>query len=348
MTDENEQRPSADPPGLQVLMTDTNGDPKSLQVHQVPRPGPGKGKVIVQVEAAGLSFAEVQMLRGLHPFPPRLPFVPGYDLVGRVVEVGPKVEGWAVNDRVVAMPRKGAWQHYVELPAKILARVPDGLDAGDAVALACNGVTAWQMLHRLARVRAGDTVLVHGASGGVGTLLTRLAVHHGARVIGTASPGKHAALRELGAEPVDYRADVAAAVRGLAPGGVAAAFDHIGGKGLDVGWNLLARGGTLVSYDSSVKGFAAGQWFRPHLPVLRKVAWWTIAHAIGATRGRRAKTFYVKSGPKFNQDIASLFALAEKGELRPQISARYPLAQADDALAELIAGRVVGKVILTA
>ncbi|MGQ0840984.1 zinc-binding dehydrogenase [Actinokineospora sp.] len=330
----------------QVVLTEALGDPTALKVRTAPMPLARKGRVVVRVEAAGVSYAEVQMLGGLHPFPPKLPYVPGYDLVGEIAEVGPGVTGWSVGDRVAAMPRSGAWQECVEVAASGLAPVPRALDAGEAVALVCNGVTAWQMLHRGAKVRPGETVLVQGASGGVGSVLTRLAVHHGARVIGTASPAKHDQVRAMGAEPVDYRGDLAATVRAVAPDGLDAVFDHIGGKGITTGWRLLARGGRLISFDSSVRGFQSGQWFRPHLPVLRRVAGWTLLRAVGATGGRVAKTYYVRPGDKFRADLAALFDLVAQGVLTPHVDARHRLDRAADAVRALIEGRVVGKQVL--
>jgi NADPH2:quinone reductase len=329
----------------QVVLTGVGG-PDRLRLRRAARPLPGRGKVVVHVEAAGISFAEVQLLQGLHPFPPRLPAVPGYDLVGRISAVGPGVTGYQVGDRVAAMPRVGAWQEYVTVPEGGLAPVPEDLDAPTAVSLVCNGVTAWQMLHRRARVRPGETVLVQGAGGGVGTVLTSLAVHHGARVIGTASPGKHDALRGLGAEPLDYRGDLRAAVRGLAPNGVAAVFDHIGGTSLDLGWSLLARGGTLVSFDSSVQGYQPGQWFRPHVPAIRRVLAWKLRGLLGLTGGRRATMFYVRPGDAFREDLAALFDLVRKGVLRPAIAGTYPLAKAPAAITELMERRTLGKLVL--
>lgn len=333
--------------GIDRIVLTRIGGPECLELRRAARPTAGRGRVVVRVEAAGISFAEVQLLRGLHPFPPRLPAVPGYDLVGRISEVGPGVAGWAVGDRVAAMPRTGAWQQYVAVRATGLAAVPGDIDAGPAVALVCNGVTAWQMLHRRAKVRAGQTVLVHGAGGGVGTLLTTMAVHLGARVIGTASAGKHEALRKLGAEPVDYRAgDVRAAVRAIAPDGVDAVFDHIGGASLDTGWSLLAPGGTLVSFDSSVQGYQPGQWFRPHLPAIRRVLGWRLRGLFGLTKGRQATMFYVKPGADFRADLATMFDLVRAGLLDPQIAGTYPLAQASAAITELIARRTIGKLVL--
>ncbi|WP_317441825.1 zinc-binding dehydrogenase [Streptomyces collinus] len=330
-----------------VRMTGS-GDPER---HLVPgegaRPAAGRGNVVVRVEAAGVSYAEVQMLGRLHPFPPAFPFVPGYDLVGRVVETGPGVTGRHVGERVAAMPRQGAWARYLETPAKTLVPVPEELDAAAAVALITNGVTAWQMLHRLARVRPGDTVLVHGAGGGVGSLLTQLSVHHGLRVLGTASPGKHDAVRALGAEPLDYRTPgLPDLVRELAPGGVRAVFDHVGGRGLDESWAMLAPGGTLVSYDSSVAGHEPGQWFRPHVPALRRTVRRWIARHLGLTRGRRMSMYYVKPGEDFGADLATLFRLAAEGVLRPQIAARHPLDGAAVAVRALLEGRTVGKHVL--
>ncbi|MCE7081114.1 zinc-binding dehydrogenase [Streptomyces sp. ST2-7A] len=303
--------------------------------------------MVVRVEAAGVSFAEVQLLRGLHPFPPRMPAVPGYDLVGRITAVGPRVDHWKPGDRVAAMPRTGAWQEYVAVPASGLARVPEDIPAATAVALVCNGVTAWQMLHRRARVRPGGTVLVQGAGGGVGSLLTAMAVRHGIRVIGTSSPAKHDALRAMGAEPVDYRGDdVAAAVRELAPDGVDAVFDHLGGRSLDTGWSLLAPGGTLVSFDSSVEGYEPGQWFRPHLPAMRRVMGWKLRRMLGRTGDRRATMYYVRPGDAYREDLEAMFKLVRTGELRPEIAGTYPLVKAADAVTELMNRRTVGKLVL--
>jgi NADPH2:quinone reductase len=247
------------------------------------------------------------------------------------------------------MPRTGAWQQYVKVPAADLAPVPDDIDASAAVALVCNGVTAWQMLHRRAKVQSGQTVLVHGAGGGVGTLLTAMAVRHGVRVIGTASPAKHDTLRALGAMPVDYHvADLPAVVRALAPDGVHAVFDHIGGRSLDTGWSLLAPGGMLVSFDSSVEGYQSGQWFRPHVPAMRRVLGWQLRGLLGLTGGRRATMFYVRSGHAFRTDLATIFQLVRDGELCPRIAASYPMAKAAEAITELIERRTIGKVVLTA
>lgn len=331
---------------VQVLLT-RQGGRATLTVATGARPTARRGHVVVRVEAAGVSRAEAQLVRGLHPFPPRLPCVPGYDLVGRVCEVGAGVRGRTVGDRVAAMPRHGAWQRYVELPADRLYPVAEGIPAAEAVSLVCNGVTAWQMLHRRARVRSGGMILVYGASGGVGSLLTALATLAGIRVIGTASEWKHDVVRELGAVAVGHdRDEVSAAVRRLAPEGVDAVFDHMGGPDLRRSWDLLAPGGTLVSYDSLVDGFEPGQWFRPHVPAMRAVLRWKLQRLAGRTGGRRATMFYIRPGNAFRQDLGTLVDLLRDGALQPPVGGRYRLEDAAEALRALESRSAAGKLVL--
>src|SRR6185503_18950629 len=214
-------------------------DPDGLKVTHRDLPAPRPGQVVVRVEATGISFAEQQMRRGKYYDQPPFPFVPGYDLVGTIERLGDGTVGdLAVGRRVAALTKTGAWADRVVLDAAELVPVPDG-------------VTALRML-RAARVPAGEPIVVLGAAGGVGSTLVQLARHAGIRVIGTAGPGQQERLRELGAIPVDYRnEDVPARVREIAPDGVAAVFDHVGGPGIADSWRMLAKGGTLVSYGTA-------------------------------------------------------------------------------------------------
>jgi synaptic vesicle membrane protein VAT-1 len=332
---------------MEIVLTDRGG-PEKLRIDDTDSPAPGKGEVRVRVTASGVSFAEVQMLSHRYPMQPKYPFVPGYDLVGEVTSVGAGVTNVAVGDRVAALVVTGAWRTHVVVRADHVVPVPAGLDAGVAAAATMNGVTAWQMVHETARVRSGQTVLVHGASGGVGTLLVQLAVATGARVLGTASSTKHAAVRALGAEPIDYRGDVAAAIRELAPVGVDAVFDHLGGTSLRQSYGLLADNGILINYGSASTLHENNHWLVPYLRTMRQFAAWGLGKLAGRARGRRAAFFYVKAGERFNKALAEVFELVAAGKLTPLIETRMPLTKAAEALRLLIDGKATGKIVLEA
>ncbi|MFH5799247.1 medium chain dehydrogenase/reductase family protein [Haladaptatus sp. CMAA 1911] len=306
-------------------------------------PPPEDDEALIRVEATGVSFAEVQMLRGRYFNQPTFPFVPGYDLVGTVTAVGENVSDVNVGQRVAAITETGAWADRVLLPMETLAPVPDGLDPAAIVAVVTNGVTAWQMLHRVAKVQRGDTVLVHGASGGVGTLLTQLARLSDVRVIGTASAGKQDAVRELGAIALDYRDDdVPARVAEIAPDGVDAVFDHVGGPGLVDSWRMLGPDGTLVSYGVAGTLDATGHRLRPFVPVFARLLCWK-----ALPNGRNATFYYVNRWPRyFRGDVMRLFELLSEGELKATIDERVPLSRASEALEKLDSGEVTGKVVL--
>jgi NADPH:quinone reductase-like Zn-dependent oxidoreductase len=329
----------------EIVMTGLGG-PEVLESRLRDLPAPGRGEVLVEVEAAGVAFAEVQMLRGRYPMQPKFPFVPGYDLVGTVRETGPGVS-LREGQRVVSLTRTGAWTDRLVLKESQVVPAPADLDATDMVALIVNGVTAWQMLHRVARVQSGQTVLVHGAAGGVGTILSQLARLAGARVIGTASAGKHDALRAMGVEPIDYRAgNVPDEVRGLAPDGVDAVFDHLGGRSFVDSYDLLAPGGTVIWYGSASTLKDGGHWVTPIVKVLARLGFWQVRRVLGLARGRRGRMYYIKADDRFRTDVAHVVSLAVNGQIDAKVAGRYPLSQAATALRELVDGKVTGKLVL--
>lgn len=328
--------------GTEIVMP-REGGPEVLEVHRRDLPGLAPGQVMVRVEAAGVSFAEVQMLRGRYFNQPKFPVVPGYDLVGTVEEVGDGVGEGLLGRRVAALTETGAWADRVLVEAEKLAPVPEGIAPADAVAVVTNGVTAWQMVHRVAKVRAGQTVLVHGASGGVGTLLVQFARLAGAEVIGTASASKHEAVRALGAVPVDYRQeDVPERVREIAPDGVDAVFDHVGGSGLVDSWRMLRRGGNLVSYGSASTLSGTGHRLRPYLPIFARVLLWNIL-----PNGKRATFYYVQRWPSlFGEDLSTVLSLLAEGKIEAHVERQVPLERAAQALGFLASGKATGKVVL--
>jgi NADPH2:quinone reductase len=324
--------------------------PEGLEFRHRTPDAPGPGEAAVRVEATGVSFAEQQMRRGKYFDQPPFPFVPGYDLVGTVTEVGPGTDPSLVGRRYAALTKVGAWTTRIVLPAADLVPVPEGVDPAEAEALVVNGVTAYRMLHRLARVRAGDTVLVLGANGGVGSLLVQLARHAGATVIGTSSARHAEAVRELGAVPVDRRdPDLHSRIRELAPNGVRAVFDHVGGPGVTDSFAHVARGGTLVSYGTAATRDLPGNPMLPVLKLFARLLWWNTlpngrgAHFFNLWQGKRRPERYRRD---LVRDLGTVLGLHAEGALTPRIAARLPLPEVKAAMALAESGTVVGKVVL--
>jgi NADPH2:quinone reductase len=327
------------------------GEPETLEVRTRELPEPAAGEAVVRVAATGVSFAEQQMRRGKYYDQPAFPFVPGYDLVGVVERTGDEGGAPAVGQPVAALTKTGGWADRVVLDAADLVPLPAGMDPVAAETVVVNGVTAWRMLHRSARVRRGQTIVVLGAAGGVGSTLVQLARHAGIRVIGTAGPAQQERLRELGAIPVDYRAeDVPARVREIAPDGVAAVFDHVGGDGIVDSWRMLARGGTLVSYGTASTRDVAGN---PRLPVLKLIARLTAWHLL--PNGRRATFFNLWAGRRLRparyraelaEDLTAVLRLLADGAITAQVARTFPLTDAAAALRFAEGGGIAGKVVL--
>ncbi|BDU00424.1 MULTISPECIES: medium chain dehydrogenase/reductase family protein [Nocardia] len=326
-------------------------EPRGLLITHRDLPAAGPGQALVRVEASGVSFAEQQMRRGKYYDQPPFPFVPGYDLVGIVTAVGAGVDPALVGSRVAALTKTGGWVSHALLDAADLVRVPTGLDAAEAETFVVNGITAWQMLFRTAKARTGQTILVHGANGGVGSTLVQLARAHGIHVIGTASARNADAIEALGATWVDYRGDVAHQVRLLAPHGVDAVFDHIGGPGIRDSFALLAPHGTLVSYGTAATKNDEGNSRLPVLKLLIQLTLWNMlpnhrnAHFFNLWAGKR-------NLPRFRsriaEDLGNIFDLAAKGALSAQVAARIPLTEAARAMELAESGTVVGKVVIVA
>lgn len=333
-----------------------NVEPAALQVRTRTLSPLAAGEVCVHVEAAGVSYAEVQMRFGRYPGQPAFPFVPGYDIVGRVIAVGPGDSADLVGRRIASLTGFGGWATHVVVRAADAFPAPEAADPAELVALVVNGLTAHRMLHRTAGVRSGQTIVVHGAGGGVGSLLVQLARLAGIRVIGTCNARQKADLEALGVLAVDYRKDdVAAEVRRWAPEGVAAVFDHVGGESLRASFRMLAPGGTLVSYGAaSSKGDTGSPWW----PILRhtlQLALWNLRP------GRHTEMFDLWGRSDFDQNHAlrpdrfraglartfeALFALHASGQLQASVARTFPLRDAGAAIRAHEAGGFVGKLVL--
>jgi NADPH:quinone reductase-like Zn-dependent oxidoreductase len=325
-------------------------EPDGLRIRQRPLPVPGPGAALIEVEATGISYAEQAMRRDLYPGQPKFPFVPGYDLVGTVRAVGPGTGAALVGTRVAAVTKTGGWASHAVVAVADLTVVPAGLDPAEAETVVVNGVTAWQMLRR-AKLRAGQTILVHGANGGVGTVLVQLGRHLGLRVIGTANPRHHDALRALGAEPLDSRDPaMAARVRELSPSGADAVFDPVAGPGLRSTYDLLAPGGALIVYGNASALGTATSMVAVFLKLLARLYIWN-----ALPNGHTAVFYNFWSGHltrrasfrrRLNADLGTVLGLLADGVIVPQIAARYPLTEVTKALTFAEARTRPGKVVL--
>ncbi|MEO5805257.1 zinc-binding dehydrogenase [Devosia sp.] len=325
--------------------------PSGLQIRQAARPVPSANQVLLAMEATGVSFAEKSMRRGRYPGQPKFPFVPGYDAVGTVLAVGPGADPALIGKRVGAALKTGGWATHLLAPADEVVPVPAGVEAIAAETIIVNGVTARQMLYRAAHVRPGQTILVTGASGGVGTVLAQIAIRDGIRVIGTASPRHHEALRAIGVEPIDYAdPDLSARVRELAPRGVDAVFDHLGPNSAKRSFDLLASGGTLVAYGAAADLDKTTAMVPMFIGFLLRVALW---NALPNGKGASFYDFWggmlinpTKAKQHRREDLAKVLALLAAGAIKPVIAATFPLHQAQAAMEFAEAKGVFGKVVI--
>jgi len=332
------------------------GGPDALQVLEEECPEPKAGEVRVRVLAAGVSLPDLMAREGVHPETPSVPFTPGWDLVGLVDRLGDGVSGIEPGQIVAAMPISGAYAEFVCLPQQQLVPVPPGLDAAEAVSLILNYITAYQMLHRSAKVTSGQRVLIHGAAGGVGTALLQLGRLAGLEMYGTCSSRGAAAVSDLGGIPIDYQhQDFVKEIHRLTSEGVDAIFDPIGGSHMWHSRKALRCGGRVVAYGNTTalrgEGLASdrpGRRNRLHgIPIfaLYIAGGWVLP-------GRKRVVPYSIQWLKrlrpalFRQDLIVLLDLLQQQKIKPIIARRFPLAEARQAQELLGKGGVISKIVL--
>jgi NADPH2:quinone reductase len=332
------------------------GGPEVLEVREEMRPEPKAGEVLVRVLAAGVSLPDIMMREGIHPETPRLPFTPGWDLIGAVEDLGDGVSGITRGSIVAALPINGAYAEFVCLSPHDLVPVPPGLDPAEAVSLILNYVTAYQMLHRVGRVKAGQRALIHGAAGGVGSALLQLGRLAGLEMYGTCSSRSASAVLELGGTSIDYEhQDFVKEIQRLTREGVDVVFDGIGGTHIWRSRRALRRGGTVVAYGltSSLRGgrLASGRSGSRHR--FRAIAIFGL-YILGGwlLPGRKRVLPYSIQWLKrlkpelFREDLSALLALLQQRKIQPLVARRFPLTVAKHAQELLGKGGVIGKLVL--
>jgi NADPH:quinone reductase-like Zn-dependent oxidoreductase len=308
-----------------------------IAAHPLRAPLPGEARI--RVLATPVCQDDVAARVGNRPFLVKTPFVPGYTVLGIVDAVGDGVTAVAVGDRVAALTKVGGYTEVIYLAQDQLVHVPAGLDPAEAVVLILNYLVAYQVLHRVARVHPGDTALIVGASGGVGTAFLQLGQLAGLRMYGLASRSKHAVLAAYGAVPIDYRTEDVVKVMGAAePAGLDFVFNGMGTSYIPRGMAILRRGGMLVQY-------GAPESFARFLLLMAQFGWYN-----AAPNGKTVKGYGTHRGAsdEFREDWSKLFGLLASGQIRPVITHRYPLLDAANANALLESGKVSGNIVLLA
>ncbi|MDF2679624.1 MAG: alcohol dehydrogenase [Brevibacillus sp.] len=328
-----------------VLVTRYGGT-DVLKVTEEPLRAPGRDEVRIKVECSGVALADLMRREGLYPLSPQPPFTPGYDAIGIIDERGEDVTQFDVGDRVaVFFNGIGGYASYIYSRVGEVILVPESLEPASAVSILLNYVTAYQMLHRFAHVSEGDRVLIHGASGGVGTALLELGKLANLQMFGTASAQKHPIVTSYGAVAIDYRTeDFVEVLSEQAPEGMDAVFDPIGGRNWDRSMRTLHNQGAFIGYGytSVFEEGAHNDW---------AARWKALTEAKTTEKGNPvhvySMTMLKQERPEwFFEDVKHLFSLLLHGKIQPLISHRIPFHEVARAHELLETSKAAGKIVL--
>lgn len=321
-----------------VLITQRGG-PEVLKIVEQELREPQPSEVRIKILATAVGRTDITMRYRTYSFAPKIPFVPGYQMIGIVDALGQGVSRFSIGQRVAALTVHGSYAEYIYLGAEHLAPVPENVDLAEAVTLILNYITAYQMLHRVAKVKAGQKILITGASGGVGTALLELGKLAGLKMYGTASPKNHGVLTGFGAIPIDYKTpDLVHSIHEFEPGGLDIVTDGMGSGAIGAGFAILAPGGKFVEYGYNGLGDILSTFIQLWLRGLFSQG------KSGAFYGITA--LYRQNKTPFFEDLAILFKLLAEGKLKPVIAAKMPILEAAKANELLETGGVSGQIVL--
>jgi NADPH:quinone reductase len=343
---------------MKRVVVERFGGPEVLTVVEEDDPRPGPGEVLVRVLAAGVSFTDALIRAGTYLGGPSPPFTPGYELVGVVEELGPGCSRLREGDRVGALTVWGANAERVCVPEKYAVEVSEDLDPAEVVSLVFPYMTAYQMLHRTARVQSGETVLVHGAAGRVGTAALELGALAGLRLYGTASARDRAAVERLGAVAIDYRnEDFLVRVHELNNDGVDVVLDGIGGAVSLRSFRALRRGDPVVgdpggrlvmigNYNTMVHGRKSWRGWVEWYPATATVWLWGMLSPRRRVIAYRIQKLRIDHQDWFREDFRVLLELLRADKIHPAVAERLPLSEARRAHEMLERSAAKGKLVL--
>jgi NADPH:quinone reductase-like Zn-dependent oxidoreductase len=331
---------------MRVVEISKHGGPEVLQVRERPDPRLGAGEVRIEVAAAGINFADVMARMGVYPDAPKPPCVVGYEVGGTILELGEGVESLSQGQRVLAGTKFGGYASQVVVPAGDVVPLPDELSFEQGAAIPVNYATAWAGLIGYGNLQPGERVLIHSAGGGVGIAATQIAKRYGAEVYGTASPGKHERIRELG---VDYPLDYTKSrwEQGLPKFDII--MDAIAGKSFRRSYDLLRPGGRLVAFGASA--VVAGEKRNPAsaLRTLLRMPRFNMIKQMSESKaviGLNMLSLW-KDRETLSPWIEPLRELMADGTIQPVIAGAFSFDKAGDAQRMITERRNVGKVVLT-
>lgn len=338
------------PPTLREVVISRRGGPDVLEVRERADPEPGPGQVRIRVRACGINFADLLARLGLYPGAPRPPFAPGFEVAGVLDACADDVVGLAGGERVGAVTPFGGYADTVIVGADQVFRIPDTLSDAEAAAAPVNYLTAIVALYRMANLSAGETVLIHGAAGGVGIAAIQLARLRRARIIGTASLKKLEALRVFGVDhPVDRDTDVELVVRRLTNGrGADVILDPLGGKSFATSYALLAPLGRLIIYGiSRVAPGERRRWWQALVELWRMPRFSPVSlmYRNRAVMGLHLGRLWSEKA-QLGSAMSLLLEEFAAGRLRPVVARTFPLESAPDAHRFIHDRQNIGKVVL--
>jgi NADPH:quinone reductase-like Zn-dependent oxidoreductase len=329
---------------MKALLSTAPGGPDTLQLSDLPEPTAGPGQLLVRVRAAAINYPDVLIIEDKYQMRPPRPFAPGGEIAGEVLGVGEGVTGWSIGDRLIAVPGFGGLVEQIVIPAASAFRLPDSRSFTDGAALLLTYATSIHALWDRGQLKAGETLLVLGAAGGVGLAAVELGKARGARVVAAvSSEDKAQAARDAGADeaivyprgPFDKDASKALAEQfkaAVGPKGADVIYDPVGGAYCEPALRAIAWEGRYL-----VVGFPAGI---PRLPL--NLTLLKSCNVCGVFWGA-----FAARDPAANQaHVEELFALWDAGKISPRVSVTYPLPQAGDAIAAMAARQVIGKLVV--
>jgi NADPH:quinone reductase-like Zn-dependent oxidoreductase len=336
---------------MKALVLTAHGAPEVLKVREHPEPQVSRGQIRVAVRASGVNFADIMARQGLYPDAPKPPAVLGYEIAGTVESVGEGVTSWKVGDRVIAGTRFGGFAELVVVGQDDALALPDALSFEEGAAIPVAYGTAYAAVVRLGNVQRGDWILIHAVAGGVGIAATHFARNLGARIFGTASKSKHAAVQEQGVERViDYHTErVSSSIREITGGrGLDVILDARGGRHFKESYDLLRPGGRLVMYGASAlitderRNLLSALKLVIGMPRFGSMA---LMEQNKSVMGLNLLRLWDDRG-SFEEIARPLAKLLGDGDIKPLVGKVFPMEQAPEAHRFLQERQNIGKVVL--